>query len=81
MYKYMGSLNLNEVLVFLDNLIVFSDTLKEYQEQLMRVLNRLQEFGLKLSIESATSSGSQSDTWAISFLRMEWKRTLTKSLL
>uniref|UniRef100_A0A3B3QR63 Gypsy retrotransposon integrase-like protein 1 n=1 Tax=Paramormyrops kingsleyae TaxID=1676925 RepID=A0A3B3QR63_9TELE len=51
MEKCMSSLNLKEVLVFLDDLIVFSETLEQHEERLMRVLNRLKEFGLKLSPE------------------------------
>ncbi|XP_024658169.2 retrovirus-related Pol polyprotein from transposon opus [Maylandia zebra] len=51
MEKCMGSMNLKEVLVFLDDLIVFSNTLEEHEERLLRVLNRLKEFGLKLSPE------------------------------
>lgn len=47
----MGSLNLKDVLVFLDDLIVFADTLEEHERRLMHVLNRLKEFGLKLSPE------------------------------
>lgn len=49
MEKCMGSLNLKEVLVFLDDLIVFSSSLEEHEERLMRVLSKLREFGLKLS--------------------------------
>lgn len=49
MEKCMGSLNLKEVLVLLDDLIVFSSSLEELEERLMKVLNRLKEFGLKLS--------------------------------
>nr|XP_055059066.1 uncharacterized protein LOC129442817 [Misgurnus anguillicaudatus]XP_055059067.1 uncharacterized protein LOC129442817 [Misgurnus anguillicaudatus] len=49
MEKCVGSLHLKEVLVFLDDLIVFSNSLEEHEERLMRVLNRLKEFGLKLS--------------------------------
>lgn len=49
MEKCMGSLNLKEVLVFLDDLIVFSSTLEEHEERLMRVLGKLREYGLKLS--------------------------------
>ncbi|XP_035770170.1 uncharacterized protein LOC118455412 [Neolamprologus brichardi] len=51
MEKCVGDLNLSEVLVFLDDLIVFSDTLEEHEVRLMRVLNRLRDFGLKLSPE------------------------------
>lgn len=49
MEKCMCSLNHGEVLVFLDDLIVFSNTVEEHEERLLRVLNRLREFGLKLS--------------------------------
>lgn len=49
MERCMGELNLKQALVFLDDLIVFSSTLEEHEERLMRVLNRLKEFGLKLS--------------------------------
>lgn len=47
MEKCMSSLNLKEVLVFIDDLIVFSETLEQHEER----LNRLKEFGLKLSPE------------------------------
>lgn len=51
MEKCMGSMNLSEVLVFLDDLIVFSATLEEHEERLLKVLDRLKDFGLKLSPE------------------------------
>lgn len=51
MEKCMGSINLKEVLVFLDGLIVIADTLEEHERRLMHVLKRLKEFGLKLSPE------------------------------
>ncbi|KAG1939020.1 interleukin-1 receptor accessory protein-like 1-A [Pimephales promelas] len=51
MEKCMGDLNLKEALVFLDDIIIFSDTLEEHEKRLLRVLNRLKEFGLKLSPE------------------------------
>lgn len=51
MEKCMGDMHLKDVLVFLDDLIVFSKTLEEHEERLMRVLSRLREFGLKLSPE------------------------------
>lgn len=51
MERCMGGMNLREVLVFLDDVIVFSATLEEHEDRLLRVLQRLKEFGLKLSPE------------------------------
>uniref|UniRef100_A0AAZ1XYY5 ribonuclease H n=1 Tax=Oreochromis aureus TaxID=47969 RepID=A0AAZ1XYY5_OREAU len=51
MEKCMGELNLKEVLVFIDDLIVFAPTLEEHKTRLMKVLTRLKDFGLKLSLE------------------------------
>uniref|UniRef100_A0A3B3H990 Gypsy retrotransposon integrase-like protein 1 n=1 Tax=Oryzias latipes TaxID=8090 RepID=A0A3B3H990_ORYLA len=51
MEKCMGDINLKEVLVFLDDLIVFSETLEEHEARLLNVLNRLRAYGLKLSLE------------------------------
>ncbi|KAJ8004302.1 hypothetical protein DPEC_G00157720 [Dallia pectoralis] len=49
MERCMGSLNLKEVLVFLDDIIVFSSTLEEHETRLLHVLQQLRENGLKLS--------------------------------
>uniref|UniRef100_A0A672FGV6 Gypsy retrotransposon integrase-like protein 1 n=1 Tax=Salarias fasciatus TaxID=181472 RepID=A0A672FGV6_SALFA len=49
MEKCMGSLHLKEVLVFIDDLIIFADTLEEHERRLLRVLDKLKEYGLKLS--------------------------------
>lgn len=49
MEKVMAGLNLQEVITFLDDLIVFSDSLEEHEERLMKVLKRIADFGLKLS--------------------------------
>nr|XP_055074659.1 uncharacterized protein LOC129454170 [Misgurnus anguillicaudatus] len=54
MERCMGSLNRSEVLVFIDDLIVFSDTLEEHERRLIKVLNRLKEYGLKLSPEKCS---------------------------
>ncbi len=51
MEKCMGDLHLTEVLVFLDDLIIFSRTSEEHGERLLKVLIRLREYGLKLSPE------------------------------
>lgn len=54
MERCMGEMNLKEVLVFLDDIIVFSKTLEEHEVRLMKVLACLREFGLKLSPEKCT---------------------------
>ncbi|KAG1959418.1 hypothetical protein F2P79_007150 [Pimephales promelas] len=51
MERCMGDLHLREVLVFLDDLIIFSSSLEEHERRLIRVLDRLREYGLKLSPE------------------------------
>lgn len=45
----LGDLHLNICLVFLDDIIIFSDTFEEHLERIDRVLIRLQECGLKLN--------------------------------
>lgn len=49
MEKAVGDMNLIQVLVYLDDLIVFGKTLEEHKEQLFKVLDRLEECGLKVS--------------------------------
>lgn len=49
----VGDLNLKEVLVFIDDLIIFSETLEEHEERLLRILTHLKEYGLKLSAEKS----------------------------
>ncbi|KAL0186035.1 hypothetical protein M9458_017705, partial [Cirrhinus mrigala] len=51
MERCIGDMHLKDALVFLDDVIVFSRTLEEHEERLLRVLTRLKEFGLKLSPE------------------------------
>ena len=46
MERCMGDLNRKEVLVFIDDLIVFSDTLEEHESRLLQVLERVKEYGL-----------------------------------
>lgn len=74
----MGEMNLKEVLVFLDDIIVFSKTLEEHEVRLMKVLARLREFGLKLSPEKCTFFQLRSSIWGISCLRTEWEPTPEK---
>ncbi len=49
MEKVMAGLNLQEVIAFLDDLIIFSDTLEQHEDRLMKVLQRISAFGLKLA--------------------------------
>lgn len=54
MEKTVGDMNLLEVLVYLDDLIIFGRTLEEHEERLLKVLDRLQGEGLKLSLDKCT---------------------------
>ena len=51
MEKAVGDRSLLKVLVYLDDLIVFGKTLEEHEERLLKVLDRLGEVGLKLSVD------------------------------
>ena len=51
MEKAVGDMNLLEVLVYLDDLVVFGTTLEEHNQRLLKVLSRLKEEGLKLSLD------------------------------
>ncbi|CAI5671484.1 unnamed protein product [Oreochromis niloticus] len=47
----IGDMNLLQVLVYLDDLIVFGKSLEEHEERLIKVLDRLGEAGLKISLD------------------------------
>lgn len=51
MEQTVGDMNLLEVLVYLDDLIVFGATLEEHESRLLKVLDRLKDEGLKLSLD------------------------------
>ncbi|KAI4888737.1 hypothetical protein NFI96_009817, partial [Prochilodus magdalenae] len=51
MEKVVGDMNLLQVLVYLDDLIVFGRTLEEHEDRLLKVLDRLEEAGLKVSLD------------------------------
>lgn len=45
MEKVVGDMNLLQVLVYLDDLIVFGKTLEEHEERLLKVLDYLGKLG------------------------------------
>ena len=49
MEQCLGDLNMKICCIYLDDLIIFSDTLEEHLERLNIVLKRLRECNLKLS--------------------------------
>ncbi|KAE8276918.1 Retrovirus-related Pol polyprotein from transposon opus Protease [Larimichthys crocea] len=51
MEQTVGDMNLLEVLVYLDDLIVFGATLEEHEARLLKVLDHLKDEGLKLSLD------------------------------
>ncbi len=51
MEKCKRDINLKNILVFLDNIIVFSETLEKHETRLLNVLFCLKEYGLKISLE------------------------------
>ena len=44
----MGGMNLKECLIFLDDTLIFSETLEEHISRLEAVFSRLKQHGLKL---------------------------------
>ncbi|MCG7879345.1 MAG: RNase H-like domain-containing protein [Candidatus Thiodiazotropha endolucinida] len=48
MERCMGELNLKECLIFLDDILIFSDTFEEHIKRIQAVFSRLHEHGLKL---------------------------------
>lgn len=51
MEKAVGDMHVLQVIVYLDDIIVFGKTLKEHESRLLKVLDRLQEVGLKVSLD------------------------------
>jgi hypothetical protein len=51
MEKCIGDMAFTDVIVYLDDLLIFSQTLEEHEQKLERVLSRLEEYGLKLNPE------------------------------
>lgn len=46
----MGDINFKEVLVFIDDLVVFYATLEEHEKRLLLVLQHLKDYGLASSL-------------------------------
>ncbi|XP_049321873.1 uncharacterized protein LOC125782292 [Astyanax mexicanus] len=59
MERAVGDMHMLEVIVYLDDLIVFGKSLAEHEERLLKVLDRLEESGLKLSIDKCQFCRSQ----------------------
>lgn len=51
MDKAVGDMHMIKVIVYLEDLTVFGRTLEEHEQRLINVLDRLEETGLKLSID------------------------------
>ena len=51
MEKAVGDNNLLQRLLYLDDIVIFSHTLEEHEEHLFKVLDRLEEYGLKISLD------------------------------
>lgn len=59
MEKAVGDMHLLQVIVYLDDIIVFGRTLEEHEQRLLKVLDRLEEFGLKVSRDKCQFCQSQ----------------------
>jgi len=59
MEKAVGDMHLLQEIVYLDDIIVFGRTLEEHEERLLKVLDRLRECGLKVSIDKCQFCQSQ----------------------
>lgn len=59
MQKVVGDMHLLQVLVYLDDIIVFGRTLEEHEQCLLKVLDRLEEFSLKVSLDKCQFCQSQ----------------------
>ena len=47
----LGDLNLSELLIYSDDIVIFSPTIKDHVKWLDKVLGRLEDFGLKIKGE------------------------------
>ncbi|KAL7831312.1 hypothetical protein SRHO_G00308150 [Serrasalmus rhombeus] len=57
--RAVGDMHMLEVIVYLNDLTVFGKNLEEHEERLLKVLDRLEESGLKLSIDKCQFCRSQ----------------------
>ena len=61
----MGEMNLKECLIFLDDILIFSETFEEYISRLEAVFSRLKEHGFKIKPSSANFSKVHLDNLAM----------------
>ncbi len=59
MERAVGDMHLLEVIVYLDDIIVFGSTLEEHEQRLFKGLDRLEEYGLKISLDKCQLCMSQ----------------------
>ncbi len=59
MERAVGDMHLLEVIVYLDDIIVFDYTLEEHERRLLKGLDCLEEYGLKISLDKCQLCMSQ----------------------
>ena len=68
----LGDLHLTVCLVFLDDIIIFSDTFEDHLDRIERVLLRLRECGLKLNPKKCSFCQEKVKLFGTSSLQMGW---------
>ena len=81
MESCLGVLHLNWCIIYLDYIIVFSQTSKEHLHRLKAVFNKLKAPGLKLKLPSVICSSNESTTWDMWLVMTGSLPTLKKSRL
>ena len=75
----MGDLHLSTCLLYLDDIIIFSETYEQHLERLEAVFNRLRVKGLKLSPSKCVRFQRSINISDMLFPLKEWEPTLTRS--
>ena len=79
MENCFGDMNMQSCLIYLDDIVVFSQTFEEHVQWLSMVLERLIEAGLKFPLRNASCSRTKSNILATSCLQRESLLTQRKS--